>query len=421
MENMSGKNILIVGNSATEYSLAKKLAALDEVEKVFVASGNDATKEFAAVVDIREDSVQELLEFSLENAIDLTIASSENAIKADIASVFQQNGQMIFAPTLSSADICVSKSAGKKFMYKSHIPCPKFGIFDKVSFALDYVKKSQMPVVVKTDCHQGDRGTIVCSTFQIAKNCIESLFDSGEKKVIVEDFVMGHEFSLYVVTDGYKALSLGTVANYKYELDGNGGHITSGMGAFAPDYKISAQLEKRILQQVIYPTLNYLARNYTPYVGILGVDCVLTHDENLCVIEFNSFLQAPDSQCILTLLDENIYQLIHACVVGSFADDYESVDIADKYAASCVLASGHKSGAIIQGLDDLDEATEVAHFNTKKNNYLEYETRGGRGNRALTLTRSAKTLSRAIDNLYEEISVVNFDGMKFRKDVGKIY
>ena len=416
MEEKTGKNILIVGDSVNEYSLAHKLSLLDEVQQVFVAPGNDAMKDFCTVVDIREDSVEELLEFVLENDIELTIASSEKAIKADIASFFQHNNQKIFAPTYASAYVCTSKAAGRKFMYKNRMPCPRFAIFDKPNLAIEHAKNSKMPIVVKTDEHQGDRGTMVCSSFSIAQSFIEELFDSGEKKVIIEDFVLGHEFSFYVITDGYHSIPLGTAATYKYAMDGNGGLITSGMGAFVPDYKISRQVEQKILQQIIYPTLNSLERNQTPYVGIFGVDCVITSQDQLFALEFNSFLQAPECQGILELENENLYDLINACVVGSLADDYQEIDMEDGYAVSCVLSSGKKEGSIIEGLDDLDETTKIAHFNTKKNVYLEYETKGGR---TLTVTKKAKTLSRAIDNLYDEVSLISFDGMRYRKDIGK--
>lgn len=419
MEEKSGKKVFIIGSGASEYSLAKKMAELEEVAQIFVAPGNEAMKEFCTVADIRESNVQELLEFALENDINLTIASSELAIKNDIASVFQRNNQMIFAPTQVSAEICTSKSFGKKFMYKNRIACPRFGVYDKVALAIDYISKSHMPVVIKADEHQGRNSVLVCNSFQSAKIFTEELFESDEKRVIIEDYIFGHEFSYYVVTDGYHALPLGSVANYKHELEGNGGILTSGMGSYTPDYKVSNQVEKRILQQIIYPTLNNLARQQTPYIGILGVDFVMAENEQLFAIEFNSFLQSPDCQGILALLNENIYNLFEACVVGSFADDYEQLDMEDSYAASLVLLGKKKysAPAIIHGLEDLDESTQVSHFNTKKNQYLEYEAIG---DRTLVVTRTARTLSRAIETLYDEVSLIKFDGMKYRKDISKI-
>jgi len=425
MEEKTGKNIFIIGGSAREYTLAKKLIALDEVSVVFVAPGNDAMKEFCTVIDIRETNTQELLEFAHENSIDLTIASSEIAIKNDIANLFQSHNQMIFAPTEASASICTNKSIGKKFMYKNRIPCPKFAIFDKPSMAIDYAKNSNMPIVIKTDEHQ-EKGVLVCNSFSIAKNCIEDFFSSGEKKVIIEDYILGHGFSFYVISDGYHALPLGSVATYKYELEGDGGLITDGTGAYTPDYRISKQTERDILRQIIFPTINSLARQHTPYIGVLGVDLII-NDERFYAIEFNSFLKDPDSQAILAILNENIYHLFQACVVGSFADDYNQIEFSDKSAVSCVLwkkkallshqkTPEHPPETVIYGLDDLEEETQVAHFNTKKNAYLEYEAPGGR---TLVLTRTARILSKAVKDLYEETSVIKFDGMKYRRDITK--
>lgn len=412
--NMTGKKVFIIGSSAAEYTLAKKLSESDGIAEIFVAPGNDTMKDFCTVVDIREQNVQELLEFALENAIDMTVASSEIAIKNDIATVFQQNNQMIFAPTKESANICLYKSTGKKFMYKNRIPCSKFGIFDKPSLAIDYIKKSNMPVVIKTD-ERIDKGVLVCNSFSVGASFIENLFEHEEKKVIIEDYALGHEFSFYVITDGYHALPLGSVATYKYELEGNGGLSTPGVGAFAPDYKVSQQVEQKIMQQIIYPALNSLAHSHTPYVGILGVDLIMDENEQLFSLKFNSFLQVPDAQVILALLNENIYNLFEACIVGSFADDYNYIDIEDKSAISCVLSSMSED-RLISGLDKVDENTQLAFFNIRKNQYLEHKTNKGR---TLILTRTARVLAKAIEDLYEEIEVVKFDGgMKFRKDIG---
>lgn len=336
------KNILIIGNSAREYTLAKKLSEQDEIGEIYVAPGNDATKEFATVIDIREDSTEELLNFAMENDIYLTIASGEKSIKANIAGAFQANNQLIFAPTAQSAEICAFKSTGKRFMYKNHIPCTRFGIFDKQNTAVDYVNNSPMPVVVKTDEHAHCKNTLVCQTPQIAEAYIDDLFASGEKKVLIEEYAFGHEFSFYVVTDGYKALPLGSVANYKFSLDGNGGAITPGMGAYTPDYKITKQIERKVLQQIIYPTLNALERMQTPYVGIFGVDCILSNQDQIYALEFNSFIQDPDCEAILAVLDDDLFKIMQACAIGSFADDYEAISIADKYAISCVFYQAEK-------------------------------------------------------------------------------
>ena len=418
MKKINRKNVLIIGSCAKEYALAKKLSELDCVENIFVASGNDAMKEFCTCVDIREDEDVKLLEFAIENSIDLTVVSSEKAIKADIAGFFESNGQQVFGPSARAAEICTCKSLGKKFMYKLRIPTAKFGIFEKQPLALDYARNSQMPIVVKTDAHRDINGMLICSSYSIAKSFIEESFLRGEQRIIIEDYIYGHEFSFYVVTDGYNALPLSTVANYKFALDGDGGLLTSGMGCYAPDYKVSDEIEHYIMNEFIFPTLDNLAQNGKPYIGILGLDAVLTPEGDVVALEFNSSLQEHDCQGVLSLVNENIYYLMQACSMGSFADDYQRIDMSDNVAVSAVLSSGRKSGSVITGLDDLDENTKVAHFNTIKNKYLEYETSG---DRTLLVTRNAKTINRATESLYEEIDLIKYDGKKHRKDLCLIH
>ncbi len=410
------KKILIVGNSAKEHALARVFAGYDFVEKVYMAPGNDAAGEFCEIVDLRVDDASGLLDFVMENAIDLTIASDEKAIKADISSLFQQNGQLIFAPSSASAYAAVSKSAGKKLFYKLRIPTPKFGIFEKAQLAIDYVNKSSFPLVIRTDESSTGADRQVCNTPQIASVFVEDLFLSGCSKILLEDFVYGEEFIYYVVTDGYHFLPLTSCANYKFMADGNGGILTPGMGSFCPNYKLSSQNERRLLNEVVAPIISTLARRETPYLGILGVEGVLTPDGGYSILELKSFLSDHDCQAVLNLVDENLYTLFEACANGSFADDYESINVSDKSSVSCVLSSGKLKGAVIQGLELLDDDISVNHFTTKRNEFFEYLTTGGC---AVVLTKTSSTLSRARELLYENIDVISFSGKKYRSDICK--
>ena len=333
--------ILIVGSGSKEYSLAKLVSQYEDTELVFVAPGNQAISEFANCIDIKADDVDELAEFAKANDIDLTVACSEKAILNDIAEKFNEAGLMIFAPVAEAARITSSKSVSKKFMYKTKIPTPRFGIFDRENMAIDFARKAKYPLVVKTDGHQHGENVFVCDTFVIAKRIIGDLFDEQNKKVIIEDFVPGQEFSYYVITDGYNAMPLSSVVPYKYVLEGNGGSVTSGLGAYAPFYMIDRALEGRIFKEIVYPALDELSKNGNQYVGILGVDIILDRNGNLNVIEFNPFLKEPDAQCILELLDENIAELMKAAVVGSLVDDYSEVKLCPLFASSVVLTSGN--------------------------------------------------------------------------------
>lgn len=413
--------ILIVGSGSKEYSLAKLVSQYEDTELVFVAPGNQAISEFANCIDIKADDVDELAEFAKANDIDLTVACSEKAILNDIAEKFNEAGLMIFAPVAEAARITSSKSVSKKFMYKTKIPTPRFGIFDRENMAIDFARKAKYPLVVKTDGHQHGENVFVCDTFVIAKRIIGDLFDEQNKKVIIEDFVPGQEFSYYVITDGYNAMPLSSVVPYKYVLEGNGGSVTSGLGAYAPFYMIDRALEGRIFKEIVYPALDELSKNGNQYVGILGVDIILDRNGNLNVIEFNPFLKEPDAQCILELLDENIAELMKAAVVGSLVDDYSEVKLCPLFASSVVLTSGNypldgKYGAVINGIEDAQEYAEISHFNTIKNNEGEYITAGGR---TLVVTAAASTLEKAAEKMYDSVEAISFDGMKYRKDIGK--
>lgn len=403
------KKVLIVGNSAKEYALVKKFKNYDC--DIFVLSGNSAISELAECVDIREENVQEILEYVLENAIDLTIVTSEVAIKNNIAELFQTNNQLIFCPTAQSAQFTLIRSAGKRFLYKLRIPTPRFGIFDKLPLAIDYLKNAPMPQVIRADENSNSADRLVCTTFAASKTFVEDLFNKDENKVVLEDYVYGHEFTIYVVTDGYSALHLATVANYKFAEDGDGGILTSGVGAYTPDYKISSDIENAVMQNVVERVLASLQRKETPYLGVLGIDCVLTTDGSFVTLDFKPFLSDHDAEAVLNLVDENLLTLFEACAVGSFADDYEKIDVSDNSSVSCVISS-RKKGEIIKGLELVE--SDITHFATTKNKYFEYETVEGK---TLVLTKTAKTLSRARKHLYEDVELISFSGKKCRNDI----
>lgn len=403
------KKVLIVGNSAKEYALVKKFKNYDC--DIFVLSGNSAISELAECVDIREENVQEILEYVLENAIDLTIVTSEVAIKNNIAELFQTNNQLIFCPTAQSAQFTLSRSAGKRFLYKLRVPTPRFGIFDKLPLAIDYLKNAPMPQVIRADENSNSADRLVCTTFATSKTFVEDLFNKDENKVVLEDYVYGHEFTIYVVTDGYSALHLATVANYKFSEDGDGGILTSGVGAYTPDYKISSDIENSVMQNVVERVLASLQRKETPYLGVLGIDCVLTSDGSFVTLDFKPFLSDHDAEAVLNLVDENLLTLFEACAVGSFADDYEKIDVSDNSSVSCVISS-RKKGEIIKGLELVE--SDITHFATTKNKYFEYETVEGK---TLVLTKTAKTLSRARKHLYEDVELISFSGKKCRNDI----
>lgn len=407
------KKILIIGNSAKEYALAKKLSGNNEV---YVAPGNDAMRDFATCIDIREDAVAELLEFALENGIELTIPSSIKALGANIVESFASNNLYVFGPTSRAAKFSIDKASFKKVLYKLRIPTPRFGIFEKQNMASDYIKNLKAPFVLKTN---EPSSAIVLTTPQTAKNVLDSYFAKKNQKIIIEDYIWGSAFTFYAITDGYKAIPIGSSLIYKHSLEGDGGQLTSGMGACSPNYKLSIENEYFLMDNVIYPILEYLDADSIPYTGIIGIDGILTNDGNLQIIGMQTFTQDCDTNAILQNIDANLIELFTSCVVGSFSDEYEFINQKDFSITSLVLTCKNKNSKnnTIVGIEKLDEDILIAFYpSVTKNKYLEYEANTGS---ALVLSAIARTTTSSTQKAYEEAENIAFDGLVYRQDICK--
>lgn len=410
------KNILIIGQGSAAQSLAKKLRTYSQTGDIFIAHGNGIESEYYKNIDIREDDLTGLLKFALEHNIDLTIPVSELALRSDVVSFFITNGQNIFGPSKEACNIAVNNSAGKKFLYKIHAQTSKFGIFDKIQPAEDYLKTATFPVTIKCREYSNlmeDR--LVCPTISLAREFLSVLFSKNETDILIEEYTFGKNFTIYFITDGYTALPLTSVANYKFMQDGDGGILTNGIGCYAPDFKISEVVLARV-GNIVRNTLASLEKKGSHYVGILGVECVLTGEDKFYVSEFKPFLQEHDSTAVLSLVDDNLIEIFMACINGFFSDEYEKIKMNDLSSVACVVQA-RQINKVIKGLDLIEDIDNIDFINVKKANNNVYLT--GKG-AVMTLTRSAGTLSRARTYLYEDLSEIEFDGIKYRKDLCRL-
>ncbi len=410
--------ILVVGKGAKEYALARKIKESEAEHIVFVAPGNQAIGEFATCVDIQPDNIKELVEFAEANEINLTVVCDEAAIKADITDAFNSAGLMIFAPDREAARIAAYKSVGKRFMYKLKMNTPKFGIFDKENTAREYVRTAEFPILIKYDEHIDGERVFLCHSAREANKILNKIFAIDTPKIVIENYVQGREFSFYAITDGYNALPIISVVPYKYSSEKDGGSITKGIGAYAPAVFADKNIEEKILGTIIYPAINEIARNSEPYVGIIGADLILDSQNKIWTIEFNTFFNEPDIECILELLDENITELLKACCIGSLADDYPSIKTFNKFAVSSVAVkiAEHlfdKEQSEVKGLEEVEDEVIVTLYNALSKDGTTFAKAG----RALSLTKSAATLTKAKKCLAENMEQVNFKGKKYRKDI----
>lgn len=407
------KKILIIGNSVKEYVLAKKLS---ENNDVYVAPGNVAMKEFASCLDMREDSVAELLEFVMENGIDITIPLSSKALSSDIVKMFTDNELQIFAPSQDASNLIFDKTAIKKILYKLRIPTPKFGIFEKQNMAMDYLKNLKSPFVIKTN---ESSSAVVLTSQKSAKVILDSFFVQRNPKVLIEDYVWGTPFAFYIVTDGYKALPLGSSIIHKHSLEGEGGQLTEGMGASVPNYKLSIDNESFLMENVVYPFLEYLEASGNTYLGVLGVNGILTEEGTIQVLGFEPSIQDCDAPALLEILDADMLELIESCIVGSFSDEVDFIPQKELAATTVVLRSKFmdEKENPIEGLDALDEDVLIAFYSQiRKNRYLEYEASQGA---VMSVTALARTATTATEKVYDAIGNINFRGISYRKDICK--
>ena len=397
--------ILIVGNNAAALALVKKLGRCDYVEKIFITgTGTDDVK----VVDIREDDLMALLMFVHENKIDLTIPVSEKALGADIVSFFQSNGQNIFGPSKDSCDFVLNKILCKKLLYKINAPIPKFGMFNKAVQIFEYLKKANFPVVIRTSQNSYmDDDKMFCSTFKSAYDFTDRLFLKGETDVLVEEYVFGHSFTVYFVTDGYGALPINIVSNYKF-LDENGGLYTDGVGCYCPDYKIDSAILSRV-ENILFDILSNLDLKGSPYLGVIGLECVLIDKDNFIVQDIKPFFQNHDSSAVLNLCEDDLLKIFISCINGFFSDDYKQIKTSDSSSLSLSIYSDRENSEInfVEGIEDID-------FINVKYKHGKYYSNIGMN---FTLTKTSATLSRAKQCLKQELEDIKFNGMKYLKDV----
>lgn len=413
MAEIKKKNILIIGQGGVPCALAKKLKTYEQTGEIYIAPGNGIDSQFYKNVDIREEDSTGLLKFALENNIDLTIPVSEKALKSDVVSFFQSNGQSIFGPTKNACSIAINNTIGKKFLYKIHAQTSKFGIFDKIQMAEDFLKTANFPVTIKCKEYSSiidDR--LVCPTRSLASEYLTNLFNKNETDVLIEEFTYGNSFTVYFVTDGYSAIPLTSCANYKFTSEGDGGILTNGIGCFAPDYRVS-QIAIQRIENIVQNTLSSLERKGDSYMGILGVECTQTGEDKFYVSEFKPFLQEHDATAILNLCEDNLLDIFTACINGFFADEYEQIKMNENVSISAIVLArqGFKT---IKGLDNIDDLDNIQFINIQKSGEnLCTKTKGA----VFSLTRSASTLSRAKKYLYEDLEQITFDGIKYRKDI----
>jgi phosphoribosylamine--glycine ligase len=420
-------NILIIGSGGREHAIAWKLRQSPKVDKLYCAPGNAGIGEIAELVPVKADDLADLLAFARTNKIDLTVVGPELPLTLGIVDLFVNEGLKVFGPSKLAAEIEGSKVYAKEFMRKYKIPTADFKTFDvtKRYDAERYIDEIPAPIVIKANGLAAGKGAVVCETKDKALEVLQEMMvqkvlgEAGEQ-VVIEEYMVGEEASLLIITDGLHFVTLPAAQDHKRILDGDRGKNTGGMGAYAPTPFVTEKDLERIQRSIIKPTLSGLRKEGRRYVGCLYFGLMLTQSGPK-VVEFNCRFGDPETQAILPLVGGDFADLLLSAVDGTL-QNFKMKQV-DKTAVCVVIASGgypdkYETGKEILGLNGLAGLEDVTVFHAgTKLEWGKVVTSGGRvlGVTAVgPLSNFEATISRA----YQGVSRITFDGAYYRSDIG---
>ncbi|HEC13940.1 MAG TPA: phosphoribosylamine--glycine ligase [Acidiferrobacteraceae bacterium] len=418
-------NILIVGGGGREHALAWKAAQSERVTKVYVAPGNAGTalEDKLESVAIDAEDIDGLLNFAIDNTMDLTIIGPEAPLVAGIVDRFTAVGLPCFGPSRDAAQLEGSKAFSKDFLARHHIPTAAYAHFTDRDQAVKYIQAQGVPIVVKADGLAAGKGVILAQTTDQAIAAVDDMlagnaFGEAGHQVVIEEFLQGEEASFIVMVDGKNVLPLATSQDHKARDEGDTGPNTGGMGAYSPAPVVTDTLHHRIMEEVIYPTVHGMAAEGMPYVGFLYAGLMIGDDGIPKVLEFNCRFGDPETQPIMLRMQSDLVSLCQAALDRRLDQVEASWD--PRPALGVVLAAGgyptsYKKGLIINGLPKSESPnTKLFHAGTQnQGNHI--VTSGGR---VLCATALGDTVAQAQQRAYALADQISWPGMFFRRDIG---
>ena len=416
--------VLLVGGGGREHALAWKLAQSPRLGRLVAAPGNPGIARHAECAAVRDDKIDDLVALARRESADLVVVGPELPLSLGLADRVREAGLAVFGPSQAAARLESSKAFSKDLMERYGIPTARFKIFQEAAAARRFCRELGAPLVVKADGLAAGKGAIVCRTLEEADGALrlcleEGAFGAAGRTVVVEEFMEGEEASFFVVTDGRSALPLQAAQDHKTIFDGNRGPNTGGMGAYSPAPVMDAAAERRVMDEIVTPTIAAMAKEGAPYSGVLYVGLMITKDGPR-VVEFNCRFGDPECQAILPRLDEDILPVFDAVARGLGLP--ASLRWRPESSVCVVLASrgypaAPKVGDPISGLDDAGSlpGVNVFHAGTARRDGS-LVTAGGR---VLGVQALGADIRSAVARAYEAVDRIRFDGMQLRRDIGR--
>ena len=415
------KNILVIGGGGREHAIIHALSRSPEAGKIYCAPGNAGIAALAEChPEIKATDLDGVVAFVRSHPdIYMTVVAPDDPLALGMVDRLEAEGFRAFGPRAAAARLEASKSFAKDLMKKYGIPTAAYEVFTDYDAARAYIDGCRYPVVLKADGLALDKGVLICETHEQAvaglkEIMLDKAFGSAGNTLVVEDFLTGFECSALAFCDGKTVVPMTTSQDHKRALDGNKGLNTGGMGTFSPSYKVSPEMEKRIYDEVLRPTLDGLISEGVEFKGVLYAGLMINGDD-IRVLEFNARFGDPETQVILPRLATDLLEIFDACIDGTL--DKVRIEWTGNAAVCIVAASGGYPEAYEKGkeitIGDMDDNVIVFHAGTAfKDGKL--VTNGGR---VLGVTALAPTLREARDLAYANIRKVHFDKMHYRKDI----
>ena len=414
--------LLVIGGGGREHALVWKLKQSTVVDRIFCAPGNAGTASIADNVPIPATDLPQLRTFAKENHVDLTVVGPDDPLAMGIVHLFTAEQLRIFGPTKSAARLESSKIFAKELMRAQKVPTAQAQTFSDSAEALRYCEELNFPVVIKADGLALGKGVIIAQNLAVAQSTVkmmmnEARFGDAGRRIVIEEFLRGTECSIHALVDGKNYHLFESARDHKRAFDGDEGPNTGGMGAVSPASNWNAQLQSQFESKIMRPLLHGLAKEGIAYHGLLYPGLMITSD-GVRVLEFNCRFGDPETQVLLPRMKSDLLPLLEATIDGKI--DTYPIDWDDRAAVTVVLASGgypgkYETGKVISGLDEaakLDDV-EIFHAGTKMANN-QVITAGGR---VLAVTALGSTIAAARKRAYEAVSLVQFDGCHYRRDI----
>jgi phosphoribosylamine---glycine ligase len=421
--------ILVVGNGGREHALCYSFNKSVKVSKIYCADGNAGISEIAECININPGEIIKIADFAENNSIDLTFVGGETSLAAGIVDEFEKRKLKIIGVTQKAAQLESSKSFAKDFMARHKIPTAAYRTAHSAFEAVEMLEDGEFggtaaPVVVKADGLAAGKGVVVAQNRREAVEAINELEKlvgkSATEKIVLEECLFGREVSLILFADGQNFALMPPTRDHKRIFENDRGANTGGMGTITDANLLAPEQTEKIIAEVIKPTLKGCEAEGFPFRGILFLGLMLT-ESGVKVLEYNVRFGDPETQSILVRLETDLVEICEAIRLQKL--DKIKIKWREGNSACVILAAKNypnkpQTGDQIQGLEEANQSESVTifHGGTSKNDQGEIVTSGGR---ILGVTAVAKSLDEALILAYENVNKISFDGMQFRKDIGR--